>query len=149
MIAGVNCQDDCQEGIKMTFEEIGAVAKTAVPIPKEWPAEDKLACLCLRGIAERSKERTSSKEVLLQEVSTVKTLHSALEFDHNRQRAAWAQYQEFLLRANGLTYEIKHALESHADASTLMRLSLDLYAALTGDSTMADNLKRRMDNDEH
>ncbi len=133
----------------MTFEEIGAVAKTAVPIPKEWPAEDKLACLCLRGIAERSKERTSSKEVLLQEVSTVKTLHSALEFDHNRQRAAWAQYQEFLLRANGLTYEIKHALESHADASTLMRLSLDLYAALTWDSTMADNLKRRMDNDEH
>ena len=50
-------------------------------------------------------------------------------------------YQEFLLRANGLTYEMKRALESHAEASTLMRLSLDLYAALTGDSTMADKLK--------
>lgn len=135
----------CQKGIKMTFEEIGSVAKTAVPIPKEWSAEDKLTCLCLRGIAERSKERTSSKEVLLQEVSTVKTLHSAITFDHNRQRAAWAQYQEFLLRANGLTYEIKRALESHADATTLMRLSLDLYATLTGDSTMADNLKRMVE----
>ena len=40
-----------------------------------------------------------------------------------------------------MTYEMKRALESHAEASTLMRLSLDLYAALTGDSTMADKLK--------
>ena len=134
----------CQEGSKMTFEEIGAVAKTAASIPKEWPAEDKLACLCLRGIAERSRERTNSKETLSQEVNEIKTVHAAITLDHNCQRAAWAQYQEFLLRANGLTYEIKKALESRADASALMRLALDLYAALTGNSTMADKLKGMM-----
>lgn len=125
----------------MTFEEIGSVAKTAVPIPKEWSAEDKLTCLCLRGIAEQSKERTSSKEVLLQKVSTVKMLHSALTFDHNRQRAAWTQYQEFLRRAEGLTYEMKRVLENRPEASAVVSLALDLYAALTGDGTMAENLK--------
>ena len=126
----------------MTFEELAAAAKDPDFQPeKTMLPEDRAVWLCLRGIAVRSREQVSPREELLKEVDQLRGLHRALTLDHNRQRAAWAQYQEFLRRADGLTYEMKRALESRPEASAVVSLALDLYAALTGDGTMAENMK--------
>lgn len=133
----------------MNFEEIEQLAKSDEPLPKH-PAPEEFFCyLAMETLYREYRAKRISRDTASAKKQEIRQMFVRMEEDHNRQRAAWAQYQEFMLRANGLTYEMKRALESHADATTLMRLSLDLYAALTGDSTMADNLKRRMDDDEH
>ncbi len=125
----------------MTFEEIEQLTKKDDPLPKH-PAPEEFFCyLAMETLYREYRAKRISRDTASAKKQEIRQMFLRLEEDHNRQRAAWAQYQEFLLRANGLTYEIKKAVESHAEASTLMRLSLDLYAALTGDSTMADKLK--------
>ena len=125
----------------MTFEEIEQLTKKDDPLPKHPSPEEFFCYLAMETLYREYRAKRISRDTARTKKQEIRQMFLQLEEDHNRQRAAWAQYQEFLLRANGLTYEMKRALESRADASALMRLALDLYAALTGDSTMADKLK--------
>lgn len=125
----------------MTFEEIEQLTKKDDPLPKHPVPEEFFCYLAMETLYREYRSKRISRDTARTKKQEIRQMFLRLEEDHNRQRAAWAQYQEFLLWANGLTYEIKKAIDSHADASVLMRLALDLYAALTGDSTMADKLK--------
>lgn len=125
----------------MEFEEIEELARREEPFPSHPEPEEWFCYQVMEALHKDYRGRRIDRASAGAKKQEVKQMFFRLSDNHNRQRAAWAQYQEFLLRANGLTYEIKRTLESHADAPTLMRLSLDLYAALTGDGTMAENLK--------
>lgn len=125
----------------MEFEEIEELARREEPFPSHPEPEEWFCYQVMEALHKDYRGRRIDRASAGAKKQEVKQMFFRLSDNHNRQRAAWAQYQEFLLRANGLTYEIKRTLESHADAPTLMRLFLDLYAALTGDGTMAENLK--------
>ena len=133
----------------MEYQEIELAAAKGTPLPSHPDLRTLYCYTLLQKLYGDYYSKSIDLETAKAKKQEIRRAYEEACFYHNREAASWAQYQEFLLRANGLTYEMKRALESHADATTLMRLSLDLYAALTGDSTMADNLKRRMDDDEH
>lgn len=125
----------------MTFEEIENLARREEPLPPHPEPEEWFCRLAMETLHRDYRGRRISREAAGAKKQEIKQMFLRLADDHNRQRAAWAQYQEFLRRADGLTYEMKRALESRPKASAVVSLALDLYAALTGDGTMAENLK--------
>ena len=125
----------------MEYQEIELAAARGTPLPNHPDLRTLYCYTLLQKLYGDYYSKSIDLETAKAKKQEIRRAYEEACFYHNRETAAWAQYQEFLLRANGLTYEIKKAVESHAEGATLMRLSMDLYAALTGDSTMADKLK--------
>ena len=125
----------------MTFEEIENLARREEPLPSHPDPEEWFCYQAMEALHRDYRGRRIDRTAAGAKKQEVKQMFFKLSEDHDRQRAAWAQYQEFLRRAEGLTYEMKRALEGRPEASAVVSLALDLYAALTGDGTMAENLK--------
>ena len=125
----------------MTFEEIEDLARREEPLPSHPEPEEWFCHLAMEALHRDYRGRRIDRGAAGAKKQEIRQMFFRLADDHNRQRAAWAQYQEFLRRAEGLTYEMKRALECRPEASAVVSLALDLYAALTGDGTMAENLK--------
>ena len=125
----------------MTFEEIENLARREEPLPSHPDPEEWFCYQVMEALHRDYRGRRIDRAAAGSKKQEVKQMFFKLSEDHNRQRAAWAQYQEFLRRAEGLTCEMKRVLDSRPEASAVVKLALDLYAALTGDGTMAENLK--------
>lgn len=120
-------------GANLTYQEIGAVAKTSEKVPASWSTEDKICCHCLRGLYARYTDRCIDRKILIEEAAAIKDLHTQLCYWHTLYRAAYAQYQESIRQAGHLRAEILKGLESGTGADKLLLLAMECIGRITGE----------------
>ena len=133
----------------MTFEEIEQLAKNREELPKRPQPEEWFCWKAMTDLYRRYRAREIDRDTAKAEKQEIIRHYQAAVQNHSEQRAAYAQYQEFIRLGGKYVYEIKNALESHADGSTLMRFALQLYGALTGDNTLTETYIKKMEDKSH
>lgn len=133
----------------MTFEEIELLAKNRENLPKRPQPEEWFCWKAMTDLYKRYRAWEIDRDTAKAEKQEIIRYYQAAVQNHNEQRAAYAQYQEFIRLGGKYVQEIRNALGGHTDGPTIMRLALQLYGALTGDNTASDTLIKRLEEIKH
>lgn len=133
----------------MNAQEIETLAAAGDPLPGHPSPEDWFYWYAMKSLYARYRKGEIDKDTAKAEKQEILQRYNALVYNHALYAAHSAQYQEFVRLGGKYVHEIKNALESHADAFSLMRLALGLYGALTGDNTTAETYIKKMEEMEN
>lgn len=129
----------------MDFRELELLAKRGDELPKQASPVDWFAYKALTELYSRFWRGLVGKQKASDEKKEIRERYTALCLECDRQAEAWSQYQAYIRKGAGYVHEMKTALESHAEASALILLSIKLYCSMVGEEVTEKAIKEKLE----
>lgn len=120
----------------MDFHEIELLAAKKEPLPDSVSLEERMCFVCLKDLYRSFYGKRLTKEEASREKNGIKTSYQEAKQEHLRQQAAWAQYQENILRASSLRGELLRGLRENRSDTELFPIALDCIGRMCSDDIM-------------